>query len=90
MKHLLTCFLLAAAFSPAAAAQSAPPPIDPHVDARAEALLHRMTLDEKLGQLSQIFWYKGAPDDRIREAQDFMQKNFRREVPIACSFRKCQ
>src|SRR5580698_1527439 len=43
--------------------------IDPKVEARAEALLKQMTLPEKLGQLSQIFWYKGAPDDRIAKGE---------------------
>ena len=42
---------------------------DPQTEARAQKLLEQMTLDEKLGQLSQIFWYKGAPDDRIRKGE---------------------
>jgi beta-glucosidase len=42
---------------------------NPDLDARTDALLHQMTLDEKLGQLSQIFWYKGAPDDRIEKGE---------------------
>ena len=28
-----------------------------------------MTLDEKLGQLSQLFWYKNVPDDRVKKGQ---------------------
>ena len=40
-----------------------------NVDARTDALLRQMTLNEKLGQLSQIFWYKGAPDDRIKKGE---------------------
>src|SRR6202046_1543732 len=42
---------------------------NPSLDARTDALLRQMTLDEKLGQLSQIFWYKGAPDDRIARGE---------------------
>ncbi len=52
--------------SSAACAQSAiATSNDASVDARTDALLRQMTLDEKLGQLSQTFWYKGAPDARI-------------------------
>ncbi|HZL28997.1 MAG TPA: beta-glucosidase BglX [Acidobacteriaceae bacterium] len=43
--------------------------IDPKVEARAESLLQQMTLDEKLGQLSQLFWYKGIPDDRVAKGE---------------------
>ena len=43
----------------------APPPVDAKVEARAGALLKQMTLDEKLGQLSQLFWDKTLKDDRI-------------------------
>ena len=46
-----------------------PPPMDSRVQARAEALLQQMTLQEKLGQLSQLFWYKGIPDDRVRNGE---------------------
>ena len=63
------CVLLAVAAVSGATAQSAPSPIDPKVESRAEALLQQMTLDEKVGQLSQLFWYKGAPDDRIRKGE---------------------
>jgi beta-glucosidase len=42
---------------------------NPNLDARTDALLRQMTLDEKLGQLSQIFWYKGAPDARIEKGE---------------------
>jgi beta-glucosidase len=45
------------------------PSVDPKVEARAAALLQQMTLDEKLGQLSQIFWYKGIKDDRIAKGE---------------------
>ena len=54
---------------PLVARAQAPPPIDPKVEARAEALLKQMTLEEKLGQLSQIFWYKGLKDDQIVKGQ---------------------
>ena len=65
MKPFICWILVAAAVVPAAAPQSVPA----NADVRANALLRRMTLDEKIGQLSQIFWYKGAPDDRIRKGQ---------------------
>jgi beta-glucosidase len=42
---------------------------DPNLDARTDALLRQMTLDEKLGQLSQIFWHKGVPDARIEKGE---------------------
>jgi len=45
------------------------PPGDPQVEAKTTALLRQMTLDEKLGQLSQIFWYKGVPDARIQKGE---------------------
>jgi beta-glucosidase len=45
------------------------PSNDPQLDARTDALLRQMTLDEKLGQLSQIFWYKDAPDARIQKGE---------------------
>jgi len=52
--------------SSAALAQSAiAPSSTSNLDARTDALLRQMSLTEKLGQLSQIFWYKGVPDDRI-------------------------
>jgi beta-glucosidase len=67
-RFALSLFGLAAVacIATAVLAQSvAPPPFDVKVEARAEELLKRMTLDEKLGQLSQLFWYKGIPDDRV-------------------------
>jgi beta-glucosidase len=69
MTSKFACLLLAVAAVCGATAQSAPSPIDPKVESRAEALLQEMTLDEKVGQLSQLFWYKGAPDDRIRKGE---------------------
>lgn len=69
MKHSFLTLFVAAAVCSAAAAQSATPAVDAKVEARAEALLRQMTLDEKLGQLSQLFWYKGAPDERIRKGE---------------------
>ena len=64
--------VLACAFSVSGAAEgqaATSPPVDPRVEARADGLLRQMTLDEKLGQLSQIFWYKGAPDARIQKGE---------------------
>ena len=46
-----------------------PASTDPTTEVRAQALLSQMTLDEKLGQLSQIFWYKGIKDDRIAKGE---------------------
>jgi len=73
MNRLALCLISAAAAlfgASAAVAQSGlPPVIDSRVEQRAEALLTQMTLDEKLGQLSQIFWYKGIPDDRVRKGE---------------------
>lgn len=43
--------------------------IDAKSEARAESLLKQMTVDEKLGQLSQIFWYKGIKDDRVAKGE---------------------
>src|ERR1700722_16337339 len=43
--------------------------IDAKVEARAQALLKQMTLEEKLGQLTQLFWYKGIPDDRVKRGE---------------------
>jgi len=58
-------FLSCAAFAQSPLAT----PSNPDLDARTDALLRQMTLNEKLGQLSQIFWYKGAPDDRIEKGE---------------------
>ena len=73
MNHsLLRVTATAAVLLYAAAAQTqtgTAPAADSKIEARAEAILHQMTLDEKLGQLSQIFWYKGVPDDRIRKGE---------------------
>ena len=35
-------------------------------DARAEEIVKKMTLEEKLGQLSQLFWDKSLKDDRVK------------------------
>jgi len=56
--------------SSAAFAQSSVAPSNlKTVEARTDRLLRQMTLNEKLGQLSQIFWYKEAPDDRLRNGE---------------------
>lgn len=39
------------------------------MESRAQALLKQMTLDEKLGQLSQIFWDKTLKDDQIQKGE---------------------
>ena len=72
MNRLLLCLVATAivAYSATVGAQAlVPPPVDPRIEARAEALLQKMTLDEKLGQLSQLFWYKGIPDDRVAKGE---------------------
>jgi beta-glucosidase len=59
---------LLAAASPRALAQAAPVP-DPQVKARVEALLAKMTLEEKIGQLNQIAGglFPGAkPEEALR------------------------
>jgi beta-glucosidase len=43
--------------------------IDAKSESRAESLLKQMTVDEKLGQLSQLFWYKGIKDDRVAKGE---------------------
>jgi beta-glucosidase len=53
----------------AALSQGAAPTSNTAIEARAEALLKQMTLDEKLGQLSQIFWDKTLKDDRIQKGE---------------------
>ena len=73
MNRLAVCLISAAAAffgaSAAVAQIESPPVIDSKAELRAEALLKQMTLDEKLGQLSQIFWYKGIPDERVRKGE---------------------
>lgn len=73
MNRLALCLVSAAATffgtSAVVAQIESPPVIDSKVELRAEALLKQMTLDEKLGQLSQIFWYKGIPDERVRKGE---------------------
>ena len=46
-----------------------PSPINPAVEQRAEALLNEMTLNEKLGQLTQIFWDKSIKDEGIEKGE---------------------
>ena len=36
------------------------------IDVKVEKLLQKMTLEEKLGQMSQLFWDKTLKDDRLR------------------------
>ena len=58
-------FLLSSLLSGAAQSSSNASAVSPDAEARAQALLKQMTLQEKLGQLSQLFWYKGISDDRV-------------------------
>jgi len=73
MKRLSVCVVVAAGSfcSAAATAQTSvsPPAPDAKVEVRAESLLKQMTLDEKLGQLSQLFWYKNIPDERVKKGE---------------------
>ncbi|HEY0308415.1 MAG TPA: beta-glucosidase BglX [Acidobacteriaceae bacterium] len=69
-RFVLTALLAAAAMTATAAlSQATPPPVDAKVEARAQALLKQMTLDEKLGQISQLFWDKTLKDDRLRKGE---------------------
>ena len=60
---------VALSFAAGVAQAGTAPSIDPAVEARAQALLKQMTLEEKLGQLTQLFWYKGRPDDRVKKGE---------------------
>lgn len=68
IRHGVVAVLLLASITVVAQSWQSPS-IDPKIEARAQTLLRQMTLNEKLGQLSQIFWYKGAPDDRIQKGE---------------------
>jgi len=63
-QRLLVC-ALAVATGPSAIAQSSygTPPDDRVVRERVDALLKQMTLEEKIGQLSQLFDFKEKPKD---------------------------
>lgn len=55
MKRRMSCALALVLAGSGAAAQDARPPLsDAQASARVEALLARMTLDEKIGQLTQV------------------------------------
>ena len=55
MKRLLTTCLLAASLLPATAQTGKPAiPRDEQIERRVEEILHRMTLDEKVGQMCQL------------------------------------
>jgi beta-glucosidase len=45
------------------------PMTDAQVEARVKALLEQMTLQEKVGQLTQLFAFGPAPEDRIRKGE---------------------
>ncbi|HKV23214.1 MAG TPA: beta-glucosidase BglX [Candidatus Acidoferrum sp.] len=63
----LCAALLIACCAPLAIAQSSAPPSDVAVQHRADALLQQMTLQEKLGQLSQLFDFAASKniDDAV-------------------------
>ena len=70
MNRFSLMILSAVALSATAAfSQTTPPPVDAKMESRAQALLKQMTLDEKLGQLSQIFWDKTLKDDQIQKGE---------------------
>lgn len=68
MKSFCLGFLAAVSLGPAVFCQQ-PPAVDPKVEARANALLQQMTLEEKLGQMNQLFWDKTLKDDPIKAGQ---------------------
>jgi beta-glucosidase len=69
MKRCVAALVAMAAMSAGRGQSPAPPAQDAAAEVRAESLLKQMTLDEKLGQLSQLFWYKGISDDRVRKGE---------------------
>lgn len=64
MKYFCLGLLAAVSLGPAVFCQM-PVPVDPAVEARANALLQKMTVEEKVGQLHQLFWDKTLKDDAI-------------------------
>ena len=69
MKLKIACFvafLVPAGLVAQQASLSSPEPADAVIDAKVDALLGQMTLDEKLGQMNQLFWDKTMSDDRIK------------------------
>ncbi len=52
------------------ASLSAPPaPDSAEINRKVDALLGQMTLDEKIGQMSQLFWDKTLSDDRLKKGE---------------------
>jgi len=64
----VTVFLLPAGLVAQQASLSSPP-VNSVIDAKVDALMRQMTLDEKLGQMSQLFWDKTVSDDRIKKGE---------------------
>jgi len=52
-----------------ASLSSAPPVSSVAIDKKVDELLRQMTLDEKIGQMSQLFWDKTLTDDRIKRGE---------------------
>jgi beta-glucosidase len=73
MSRPALCLAVAATVSFLTAAGAAQirsaPETNPRIESHAEALLKQMTLNEKLGQLSQLFWDKTLTDDRVRKGE---------------------
>jgi beta-glucosidase len=71
-KLLLLCllFLTPAGLVGQQASLSPPARPDPaEINRKVDALLGQMTLDEKIGQMSQLFWDKTLSDDRLKNGE---------------------
>jgi beta-glucosidase len=70
---VLICFLLPIVLAAQSKQTIGAPPSTAEARHRADSLLSRMTLEEKIGQLTQIFFQyfpdETTPDDRIRKGQ---------------------
>ena len=62
-------FLVPAGLVAQQASLSSPAPDGAAIDTKVDALLGQMTLEEKLGQMNQLFWDKTISDDRIKKGQ---------------------
>lgn len=65
----LLAFLVPAGLVAQQASLSSPPANGAVINAKVDALLRQMTLDEKLGQMNQLFWDKTISDDRIKKGE---------------------
>jgi beta-glucosidase len=54
-------------FSTQANSSTQPPPDPAAIEHRVDALLKQMTLEEKIGQMSQLFWDKTLSDDPLKK-----------------------